>query len=369
MSMHFTTLGIIFQILGRVVMQKKRGIIKYIVLIIIFIVVALALVAFFNTRATEAYIAPTRPVEVMRPERRTLRDTIELTGYIEADAMIPVVPFVSGTIEEYLIKAGDYVEKDEVIAEIDKEPYELQRAQAEAAYLGVESSFKRVESLYERGAATEQDYEMLKAQLAAAKAQLELAELQLSYATLTSPISGTVLIASSSSGSIASTQSPLAIIADLDDLVVNVKVGERYFNRIREKLEDIKVIVTSGLGGESEAEIVSVSPYIDPTSKTFAMKVHLDSPSAFTPGMFVHISLVLDERECYALPSYVSMADGSVYALSESGDSAVYINLEKGLEEGSWFEIPDEYASMLFISRGLDGIVSGMPVSVVGGLE
>ena len=96
----------------------KRGIIKSIILIVVFIAVMAALIVFFGSRSAVEYNAPARPVEVMRPEIRTIRETIELTGYIEAEAMIPVVPFVSGTIESYPIKAGDTVAKDDVIAEI-----------------------------------------------------------------------------------------------------------------------------------------------------------------------------------------------------------------------------------------------------------
>ena len=336
----------------------KRGIIKYIILIVAFIAVMAALIVFFSSRSAVEYSAPARPVEVMRPEIRTIRETIELTGYIEAEAMIPVVPFVSGTIESYPIKAGDTVAKDDVIAEIDRKPYELQKAQAEAAYLGLESSFQRVSALYEKGAATKQDYDALEAQLGAVKAQL-----------VTAPVSGTVLMAPSAAGSIASSESPLAVIADLSDLIVSVKVGERYFSAIADKQDALGIEISTPDGGFSEAEIVSVSPYIDPTSKTFEMKVRLLSPEGFIPGMFVRISIILSETESYALPSYASMAGSGLYMLSVDGKAAEYAAIDAGISDGSWSAVPAEYASRLFIVRGLDGIVSGMPVSVVGGME
>ena len=344
--------------------MKKRGIAKYIVLIVLFICIMAALVLFFSSRGPVAYERPVKPVEVMRPEKRIIQDTIQLTGYIEADAMIPVVPFVSGTIEDYLIKPGDYVEKDSVIAEIDKEPYELQKAQAEAVYLGLSSSFDRVDALYRKGAATQQDMEMLRTQRDAAKAQLDLAELQLSYATVTSPVSGTVLMAPSATGSIASSESPLAVISDLSDLVVSVKVGEKYFGMIS-SLDDIDVRVSSPTGGESRAEVVSIAPYIDPTSKTFDMKVHLLSPASFVPGMFVNITIVLSEDECYALPSYASDAGGGLYIYSAESGTAEYLEDSIDRSDNAWISVPDSYSDALFIVRGLDGLVSGMPVAVV----
>ena len=167
-------------------------------------------------------------------------------------------------------------------------------------------------------------------------------------------------------------QSPLPCLALslwLSDLIVSVKVGERYFSAIADKQDALGIEISTPDGGFSEAEIVSVSPYIDPTSKTFEMKVRLLSPEGFIPGMFVRITIILSETESYALPSYASMAGSGLYMLSEDGKAAEYAAIDAGISDGSWFAVPAEYASRLFIVRGLDGIVSGMPVSVVGGME
>ena len=94
--------------------------------------------------------------------------------------MIPVVPFVSGTIMEYPIKSGMQINKGDLIAKIDDEPYKQQMLQAKAAYLGYQSTFERVENLYKANAATQQNYDSAKAQRDAAKAQYDLAILQMS---------------------------------------------------------------------------------------------------------------------------------------------------------------------------------------------
>ena len=143
---------------------KKTIVIRYIIMLLIFAVLTAGLVIFFSSREPVVYSAPLKPVEIARPELRIIESAIDTTGYIEASAIIPVVPFVQGTVEEYLIEPGMDVVKDEVIAVIDKRPYELQLAQAEAQFTAVESALKRTAPLYESGAATQQDYEMVKAQ-------------------------------------------------------------------------------------------------------------------------------------------------------------------------------------------------------------
>ena len=351
---------------GRVMKGSKTIVIRYIVMLLIFAVLTAGLVIFFSSREPVVYSAPLKPVEIIRPERRIIESAIDTTGYIEASAMIPVVPFVQGTIEEYLIEPGMDVGKDDVIAVIDKRPYELQLMQAEAQFKAVESALMRTEPLYESGAATQQDYEMVKAQHDAASAQLELARLQLSYADVVSPVSGTVLMAPSATGSIASSEQPLAVIADLDELVVNISAGERYFSRISSAPDSLKITVSSPEGSVSEADVVSVSPFIDPTSKTFKVKARILDPSGFTPGMFVRIHIVYDSVECSTLPVSALTAEGAVYMLS-SDNTAESIVFDRMASDSSYFQIPEGYESTDFIIRGQNSILSGEKVAVVSG--
>ena len=95
---------------------SKTIILRYIIMLLVFAVLTAGLVVFFSSREAVVYTAPPKPVEVIKPEIRTIDSAIDTTGYIEASAMIPVVPFVQGTIEKYNIEAGMDVSKDEVIA-------------------------------------------------------------------------------------------------------------------------------------------------------------------------------------------------------------------------------------------------------------
>ena len=117
-------------------------------------------------------------VVLQKPVNGTLVESVTISGYVEANAMIPVVPFVSGTITEYPARAGDFVEKDTLLAKIDDAPFRQQLIQAEAAYFAAKSTFDRIENLYKSGATTQQNYDSAKAQADATKAQYDLAHLR-----------------------------------------------------------------------------------------------------------------------------------------------------------------------------------------------
>ena len=278
-----------------------KRVLKYLIALVVIALAFFAVAWFYSTREVETYTSPLTPVEVMKPEVRNIRESYTVTGYIEAEAMVPVVPFVSGTITEYYAENDMIVKKDQVLAVIDTEPYELQVKQAEAAYLAYEATFERVSALYEKGAATKQNYDEVKAQRDAGKAQYELSQLQLSYCYVDSPVDGTILMLSGAVGSIGTSDSPIAVIANLDNLIVNVTVPEKYYHKINSNKESLKINVVRRTGEEeysTTATLVSVSPYIDPTTKTFKVKVRLSGDvSLFRPGMMVSVEIVYNEEE------------------------------------------------------------------------
>ena len=346
--------------------KKRNSIIRYVILFVVFAVVAAALYLFFASEKTVEYTPPVSPVVTVRPERRIIDEGLSLTGYIESESMVPVIPFVSGTVDEYLIKAGDKVEKGETVATIDDRPYELQLRQAQAQVEGLEAAFARVEALKDSGGATAQEYDTLSAQLDAARAQLEAAELQLSYATVTAPITGTVIQATSSKGSVGSQEMPLAVIADLDSLIVNLKIGEKYFQQISSAGDNLKVTVSAPEGPSSEASVISIAPFIDPVSKTFTVRVKLLDPAGFVPGMFIRAEVVWSSEEYLTLPLEVRKLDGSVYAVTEDGRRAEYLSFDSEAEDSGFFAIPEEYENRDFIIRGQNGLLPGEEVRITG---
>ena len=351
-----------------------KRVLKYLIALVVIALAFFAVAWFYSTREVETYTSPLTPVEVMKPEVRNIRESYTVTGYIEAEAMVPVVPFVSGTITEYYAENDMIVKKDQVLAVIDTEPYELQVKQAEAAYLAYEATFERVSALYEKGAATKQNYDEVKAQRDAGKAQYELSQLQLSYCYVDSPVDGTILMSSGAVGSIGTSDSPIAVIANLDNLIVNVTVPEKYYHKINSNKESLKINVVRSAGDEeytTTATLVSVSPYIDPTTKTFKVKVRLTGDvSLFRPGMMVSVEIIYNEEDVLSLPQSIKKLDGSVYIVNEDADGnyrAGYLELPTLLEDDNFFQVDEKYRDVEFIYRGQTMVLDGEIVNVTEG--
>lgn len=370
--------------------KKLTSVLMYLVLFIVFVALFLVLRWFYSTRTETTYERPTTPVEVTMPQVRTLTNQITLSSYVSAEDTVAVVPYLDGTILTYNVQEGDYVNEGDVIATIDPEPYELQRKQAEAAYLGYQSTFERVENLYKTGGASKQDYDSVKAQRDAYKAQLELAELQLSYTNVKTKTSGTILKTLASQGGTAAKGTPIAVIANLDDLTVNLNLGEQYFGLFSKanttagdtttpSANDYTITVTRPAGQYSQevsttATIKAVSPYVDSSSRNFKLYLKLDDPSAFNPGMYVKVTIAIETQTGYSIERKAMKLDGSAYYVqkangTETDASSEYtaksIGLSNAFATSEYVIVPDEYKDEMFIIKGQNDIFAGQPVAIV----
>lgn len=355
----------------------RKDFFKYIISAFIIILVVV-FVWFFSSRSETVYVSPPPTVVVAYPQERTIKQSLILSGHVEARAMVPVVPLVSGTILNYPIKAGMKVAAGQVLTQIDQEAFRQQMLQAKAAYTGYESSFTRVSGLFSSGAASRQEYDTVKAQRDAAKAQYDLAELQLGYATVTSPITGTILSAPMSVGSVASPQQVLAVIADLSDLVVRLDVPEKYFDLFaNNSLSLTAQIVRPGDSISKEvqcfATIDTVAPYIDGESKTFQVVLQLqDHLANFKPGMYVKAEVFFQSYEnVLALPLAAKKSDDSCYLFhlekQDSNEKSLgtveHIQFDTVVSDDQWFMIPQEYSEQPFVIQGHGTIFNHQQVS------
>ena len=369
--------------------KKRHGLMKYILVVVVALAIVLG-VKFFAGREAVSYTVPVPAVTVALPVVGTMEESLTINGHVEARSMIPVIPLVSGTIVDYPAKAGEQVVAGQLLAQIDPEAFRQQMLQAQAAYTGFESSFKRVEGLYKAGAATKQEYDTVKAQRDAARAQYDLAVLQLGYASVSSPVAGTVLAAPLSAGSVAASPQPVAVVADLSDLVVRLQVPEKYFTLFSQYRHQLKAQIIlpqdevglSLAGSEAgtgdvklaQGRLDTMAPYIDGSSKTFETVFQLEEGREwFTPGMFVRVRIVFNSLEnVLLLPITARKMDGTLYFLEASEiktDSEAAIqgrlgswNHQDSVTDNQWIVVPDEYRTRLFVVEGQERVLAGQEV-------
>lgn len=344
---------------------------RYAVLAAIIILVLIAVDIFLGRQDKIVYSPPKPLVVVQKPQMGRVAKRGVFPSYIQAQDMIPVVALVGGTIETFAVSVGQYVEKDEVLATIDSEPFLQQAKQAEASYLASESTFVRIASLFKNKATTEQNYDQAKAQRDAAAAQYEIASLQLGYATVKAPVSGTILMKTSSVGSPTGAQQPLAAMADLSLLVVKVEVPETYYDVFWNNLDTLRIEMTNpSWDAPVGAKLSHIDPFVQSGSKTFTLEALLDTgEELMRPGMAVAVSITYQqEDDAYRMSQSVRKSDGSWYLYHPETQRVEYVRIPVELEDESFFKVPEAYQQSYFVVDGQHVLFDNQEVRIKGDL-
>lgn len=357
--------------------MKKQKIffvlLRYIILFLLFAFAIFFLRLYFNSRKAVIYQKPLKIITTVKPKIMTLQNSLEISSYIESENTVILFPFVNGTILALNKTEGDKVKKDEVIAQIDDEAYRLQLIASDALYLEAASAFSKIKTLYETGSTTKQNYDSMEAKEKAAKAQMELAKLQYSHTQVKSPIDGNIISLPSKIGNLANTQTPIAIIQDPDNLVVNVAIPDKYYPAFSQNIASIKAYIKikdrlENKMEKTECDIISISNYIDGKTKTFNLKLKIkENKSSFVPGMAVNANLIYREKkDVYVLSQKVKRVDNAVYILNKDS-RAEKIELPTLFETDEYFEIPKEYKDNEFLLTGQHSVINGEKVNAKKG--
>lgn len=321
------------------------------------VIAALAAVLIFITKGKELEISSgtVMPVKTVVAEKGDIQKLLRISGFIESDSMVTVLPRIGGTLTELYLEMGDSVEKDQIIGLIDREPFQLAFNQAEAAYRSAESTFKRISSLYETNSISRQNYDEAKANSDALKSFYELAELNLSYTTLKSPVSGVVLEKHVSRGAMVAPQVPVITIGDIYNLKVNSGIPEIHYSFFVKNRDKMSVLLSVPALGNRQfsGRIRNIAPFISPQTRNFSVKCQVDDVlSELRPGMFTYLDFVLEERrDIFYLP-YKTLSGGNELWFVHGEGKVGMIEFSPEFGNELYFQIPENLADKQFIIEG-----------------
>jgi multidrug efflux system membrane fusion protein len=150
--------------------------------------------------------SPPPPVTIAKPIQKEIVEWDYFTGRTEAVENVNVTPRVSGYIDNITFRAGDTVNKGDLLFVIDPRPYQAVLDQAQAQQRDAEAdqqlqdaNFARQERLRQTGVIAKEDFDTAlsnknraAARVLEARASVESAQLNLTFTQITSPIAGLI---------------------------------------------------------------------------------------------------------------------------------------------------------------------------------
>jgi len=258
--------------------------------------------------------------ETVPISRGTVERVIVSTGTLDPVGSVEVGTQVSGTVEKVLVDFNDTVKAGQIIAEIDRSVLtsKLTEAQAsysraEALFLQSEQEFKRGEVLFEKGLISEQDftkartdYLSQKASLQVAKAAVTTASENVRYATIRSPVRGTVIKRAVDVGQTvaASLSAPtLFVIAeDLKKMKIMALVDETDIGKIK-TAQEVRFSVQAYPDKKYAGTVsqVRLQPDVVQNVVTYTVVILADNDDGtLLPGMTANVEFI-EAREVNAL--------------------------------------------------------------------
>lgn len=310
------------------------------------------------------------PVEVMPVGVENFEKVISVAGQTAAESTVNVIAKVSGMeqIMSVKVKVGDKVTKGQVLATLNTETTDIQLSQAQLAYDDAKSNYERTYALFEAGAVSQADMDKLQMALSNAENTLKQAQLAINYATVTAPISGTVVSSNADEGSYATASAPLFVIANVDTLEVKAGVTESYINKIK-KGQSVEVVIGASQGEPVKGTITEISSMMDMATKNYPITISIDnSKGKYVDGMYANIKIVTDVANgAIVIPAQALVSrDGGRYVFVADNGAAREVAVGLGLTDGDYYVVTEGLAvGDALIVKGNDDLVNGQAIVVV----
>ena len=334
-------------------------------------------------------------VQSYRAERRDMMRTISLSGQTVPLAQVDLSTKYAGNITAVYVNLGDTVEPGQVLLEQDPVDTSLQLSQNRAAwaqaaaetksaqsqfysdlqkaqveYATAKMNYNRYVILKDEGAVSQKDLDTMYQALIVAKAALDNLQLQnvgdtpaliagkqaaqakakytvdslskqLEDLTIRAPRHGVISYRNAEAGAMAAANTKVLTITDTSGIYIDCPVAEADVAAIQPGMT-VSVSVES-LANTYDGTITYVSPAMDPTNKTYIVRITLSNPdNLLRGGMFAQSSLeVLQRRNTLFVPKDALVEQNGVSQLYViNPDNTIAIRTVKtGLRNDNYVEI------------------------------
>ena len=291
--------------------MKKLRISKIWIAVVVIVIVAVAAWAMSGGKKEEDINFKEEKVAL-----KTLQNSVTATGTIEAVTSVTVGTQVSGIVNKLYVDYNSQVKKGQVIAELDKTNLLSELNTAKANLASAQSSLnyqaanmERYKTLYKKGLVSADEYEnalltyrQAKEQVASSKENVQRAQTNLGYATITSPIDGTVISKSVEEGQTvaASFNTPelFTIAKDLTNMQVVANVDEADIGGVKEG-NRVTFTVDAYPDDTFEGTVKQVRLEATTTNNVVTYEVVISAPNAdlkLKPALTANVTIYTQER-------------------------------------------------------------------------
>jgi membrane fusion protein (multidrug efflux system) len=305
---------------------------KRLILMLVVMAAILGGLGFVKFRQVEAAIAqgaafqmPPTAVTTVVAQRETWPSTLTVIGTAAAIQGVTVSADLPGTIDKIQFESGQWVQKGDILVELDTRQERAQLANIEAQRDLARINFNRAQELLKAGVISHSEYDNATAQQKATEAQVGDVQAAIARKTIHAPFSGLVGIRQVSLGQYLAAGQAIVALQSVDPIYVNFGVPQQDTSVMT---PGHVVRVTNGElpGMGFSGRITALDSVVNEQTRNIQVQVTLaNKENKLRPGMFVQVELPLGQpRQVVPLPAsainYAPYGD-SVFIVTEMKDA------------------------------------------------
>jgi membrane fusion protein (multidrug efflux system) len=267
--------------------------------------------------ATESASLKTKPSAVRKPisveasaaSMQRIDRIVEAVGTTRAVRSVEIAPLSAGRVVESRLSHTTEVKARSLLLALDSVIEEADVVEAKARLEEASRALQRSDSLKQSSSMSQATLDSLKAQAKIARAQLERANKRLNDRFLRAPFSGFISFSDIETGSRVKAGEVVAVLDDLSGVLVEFSVPEDLFGTLKPG-HALKARAASFPGREFAGTIHAIDTRIDTASRSFKVRGFIaNTDRALPAGMFMHVSISVDESEALIVPEEAVVID------------------------------------------------------------
>ena len=248
-------------------------------------------------------------VEAAAVSLRRLDRVIEAVGTTRAVRSVEIAPLSAGRVVEARLSQGTEVKARSLLLALDSVIEEADVVEAKARLEEASRALQRSDSLKQSSGMSQAAIDSLKAQVKIAHAELERANKRLDDRFLRAPFAGFISFSDIETGSRVKAGEVVAVVDDLSGVLVEFSVPEDLFGTLQTG-NQLKASAASFPGREFAGNIDAIDTRVDTGSRSFKVRGFIaNTDRALPAGMFMHVSIAVDEREALVVPEEALVID------------------------------------------------------------
>lgn len=255
-----------------------------------------------------------RPAELFRVRTRPLQavprqSNLVFRGETEADHIIDIRAQTSGTIEKVLVEKGTQVKNGDPLFLLNSADRQAKLAETKATLRQRQLEAGAARNLNKKGYSSSMSVADADAKLALAQAELRSMEVEIGYLSVTSPGDGVIDDRAGETGKFVSVGENLAMLVDLDPLLVVGYASEREVIGLHIGQEAHIRFLN---GEEREGKIQFISTSADPVTRTFKIEAAIANPDlSLRQGLSAEILVPTKTDFVHIVPSSALSLDAN----------------------------------------------------------